>query len=192
MNPVARVRHLLARRPWLYWLAVAALATGVGAIAAHAVAGVEDARQAWGATTDVMVAISDIAPGEPVADHVETHPRPGPMVPAAAVADIEPGAVARQHISAGEIVVAPDLAAGGAPQSLIPRGWRGVAVAEVVPSGASVGDAVAAVSGGLELAPEGIVVAQTVDAVVVAVPEDAAAQVAHAAASGELSLLLVP
>ena len=59
MNPVARARHVLARRPWLYWSAVLALAAFAGWSVAAAAAGVDEARRAWGATRDVVVATDD-------------------------------------------------------------------------------------------------------------------------------------
>ena len=62
MNPVARVRHVLARRPWLYWLAVLRLAATAGLVVADAAAGVEAARRSWGATRPVVVAVVDVAP----------------------------------------------------------------------------------------------------------------------------------
>ena len=62
MHPVARLRHVLARRPWLYWSAVALLAAGIGVAAASAVAGVDDARRAWVDTRSVVVAVAELAP----------------------------------------------------------------------------------------------------------------------------------
>ena len=48
MHLVARARHVVARRPWLYWLVVVALA-GCGAlITAGAVAGIDDAAPLLG------------------------------------------------------------------------------------------------------------------------------------------------
>jgi Flp pilus assembly protein CpaB len=194
MNPLARVRHVLARRPWLYWLAVLALAAGAGLVVAHAGASVDAARRNWGVTRDVVVASVDLAPGDPLAGHVEVRSRPGPMVPAAAITDDElgDGARVRQHVGVGEILVAADVAPTGSPQDLIPPGWSAVAVAEPVPSGAQVGDGVAAASGGLVLAPAGVVVGRVGDAVLVAVPDDHAAAVAAASAAGDLTLLLRP
>lgn len=192
MNPVARARHVLARRPWLYWSAVLLLAGLGGWTVAGAAAGVDDARRSWGATRDVVVATDDLAPGEPLTGHVEVRPRPTPAVSEAAVASVPPGATARQHVAAGEALVELDIAPPGGPQALIPDGWVAVAVAEAVPIGAAVGDRVAPVSGGVVLAPEAVVVGHSADALLVAVPADEAPQVAHASSTGELSLLLVP
>ena len=175
MNPLARLRHLLARRPWLYWLGVGVVALAVGLVAVRAAASVDEARRRWGTTREVAVAVADLAPGDPLAGHVELRPRPAPMVPAAAVTELVDGARARQHVGLGEILVATDLVASAAPQALIPPGWSAVAVAEAVPSGAAVGDHVAAARGGVVVAREGIVVGQRDDAVLVAVPDDDAA-----------------
>jgi hypothetical protein len=192
MNPVARARHVLARRPWLYWLAVLALAVTAGLVVADAAAGVEAARRSWGTTQPVVVATVDVGHGQLLADHVEIRMRPEPMVPAGAVAELPSTATARQRIAAGEIVVAHDVATTSGPQALIPDGWRAVPVGELVPSGAAVGDEVAAASGGIVLADEGVVVGLLADGVLVAVPATAAAQVAHAAVTGELTLMLEP
>jgi hypothetical protein len=192
MNPLARLRHVLARHPWLYWLGVGCVALAIGLVAVRAAASVDEARRRWGTTREVAVAIADLAPGDPLAGRVELRTRPVPMVPAAAITDVGDGARARQHVSVGEIVVAADVAASGAPQALIPPGWSAVAVDEAVPSGAAVGDDVAAAAGGVVVADAGIVVGQRDDAVLVAVPDADAPAVAAASAAGDLSLLLRP
>jgi SAF domain len=192
MNPVARVRHVLARRPWLYWLAVLLLAGIAGLVVADAASGVEAARRSWGVTRPVVVAVADVAPGEQLDDLTEVHPRPAPMVPAEAMSELPADATARQLIAAGEIVMSHDVAATDGPQALIPDGWRAVAVAEPVPSGAAVGDEVAVASGGIVVADEGVVVGALAEGVLVAVPAEVAAQVAQASATGELTLLLEP
>ena len=126
MNPVARARHVLARRPWLYWSAVLALAALGGWSVAAAAAGVDEARQAWGTTRDVVVATDDLAPGERARPGGSPlRPRPAPAVADAAVTSVPPGATARQHVAAGEVLVDRDVAAPGGPQALIPGGWVG-------------------------------------------------------------------
>jgi hypothetical protein len=192
MNPVARVRHVLARRPWLYWLAVAVLAAIAGLVVADAASGVDAARRAWGTTRSVVVAAVDVAPGTDLEGVTEVRSLPAPMVPAGAVAELPVEATARQVLAAGEIVMTHDVAATTGPQALIPDGWRAVPVAEPFPSGAAVGDEVAAASGGIVVAGEGVVVGLLAEGVLVAVPVDVAPQVAHAAATGELTLLLAP
>jgi len=193
MNPLARVRHHLARRPWLYWLIVGAAALGVGLLVDDAVDGIDAARQAWGDDRRVLVAGRDGAPGD-VLDHVaRAELRPVPLVPAAALTESAgPDARLRQHVRAGEVLVDADVVASGNPAALVPPGWRAVAVAEPVPSGARIGDQVEVAAGGLRLSEDGIVVGTGDGVVVVAVPAEAAPMVAHASATGDAVLLLAP
>jgi pilus assembly protein CpaB len=192
MHLLARGRHLLARRPWLYWLAAIVLAVGVGLAATRAASAVDDARARWGATRDVVVATAELVPGEPLAGRTEVRARPSPTVPATALRAVEPGAVARQHVAPGEVVVTGDVAATAAPATLVPDGWSAVAVAEAVPTGVAVGDRVGVAGGGVVLAVEGVVVGRPGEAVLVAVPDDEAAAVAAASSAGDVALLLRP
>lgn len=190
MNPLARLRHVLARRPWLYWLAIAAVAVSGALVAARAVTSVEAARDEWGAPRTVLVATASVSPGEAIAGVVERRAVPGPIVPAGALGELPDAAVARQRIAAGEIIVEHDVAATADPQARIPPGWHAVAVAEPVASGADVGDEVVAVAGGVVLAASGVVVGTPGGSVLVAVPAPDAPAVAMAATTGELTLLL--
>ncbi|HET9547558.1 MAG TPA: hypothetical protein VFO97_06960 [Desertimonas sp.] len=192
MSIVARLRQLLARSPWLYWAIVAVLAGSAGLLVMRAAGGVDAARQSWGETRRVLVARSDIEPGAALDGVAEPRQLPAPMVPVAALTDLEAGALARQRVAAGEVIVAHDVAPSGAPQSLIPDGWLAVAVAERVGSGARVGDGVTLAAGGVVIAAEGAVVGSASDALLVAVPADEAPRVAHAVASGDVALLLRP
>jgi hypothetical protein len=192
MNVTSRARWALARRPWLYWLAIGALGVGAGLLVADAVGAVDDARRRWGDERTVLVAERDAGPGDAVASIVATRSWPAPVVPAAALTGGLPDdAVLRQHVGAGEILTTADVTAAAAPQALIPAGHRAVAVVEAVPSGAGVGDVVAVASGGVVLAPHAVVVAVRDDAVLVAVPRGDDAAVA-AAATGDVALLIDP
>src|SRR5262245_1416387 len=104
MNPVARLRHVLARRPWLYWLGVLLLAAIAGLLLADAAARVDAARRAWGVTRPVVVAVADVAPGEVLDGVTDVKSLPEPMVPGEAVTELPVRATARQRIAAGEIV----------------------------------------------------------------------------------------
>jgi hypothetical protein len=192
MNPVARLRHVLARRPWLYWLGVLLLAAIAGLLVADAAARVDAARRAWGVTRPVVVAVADVAPGEVLDGVTDVKSLPEPMVPGEAVTELPVGATARQRLAAGEIVTAHDVAPTPGPRSLIPDGWRAVPVAEPVPSGAAVGDEVAVASGGIVVSDDGVVVGALADGVLVAVPTEVAAQVAQASAAADVTLLLEP
>src|SRR4051812_48515993 len=105
MNRLARARHVLARRPWLYWLGVAALAAAAAWGAARGGAWVAAAGRGGGASGAVVVAPADLRPGDELAGHVEVRGRPGPMVPDGALPRVDGGAHARQHVSNGEILV---------------------------------------------------------------------------------------
>jgi SAF domain-containing protein len=190
MRVAARIRLLLARSPWLYWAIVAALAGAAALLVMRAADGVDAARDAWGEPSLALVATRDIAPGAALDGATELRELPVPMVPAGALTDRGLGAVARQRIAAGEVVVEHDVAPNAAPRALIPDGWLAVAVSEPVASGAQVGDDVSVASGGVVLAVDGVVVGLAGEALLVAVPADEAAQVAHAAAGGDVAVLL--
>ena len=102
----------------------------------------------------MLVATADIAPGDELAARTELRARPLPVVAEATVDSLPTGAIARQHVAAGEALVAVDVAPTSGPQSLIPAGSAAVAVAEAMPSGAGVGDRVVAASGGVVVAAE--------------------------------------
>jgi hypothetical protein len=118
---------MVARHPWVYWLVVALVAGSVGLGTARALAGVEAARRSWGEQETVWVASTAIDPGQPLTADRRSVPRA--MAPSSAISTVPVDAVARQHISAGEIVTVADIAAGGSA-GLVPDGW----VALVVPS----------------------------------------------------------
>lgn len=115
------------------------------------------------------------------------------MIPPDAVESLSAGATARHRLRAHEIVVDVDVAASTTPHALIPDTWLAVAIAEPVPSGATVGDRVVVVSEGIRLADEALVVGRADGVTVVAVPDAAAPAVAAAAGSPVgLALLLRP
>ncbi len=190
---VARLRWHAARRPWIARLLVAGFALVAAAGVVRAQQRADAARDAWGEPIHVVVATSDIAPGEPLAGAVESRPRPQPLVPPAALHETPEGAVARQRIGAGEIVVAVDVAAPGGPAALIPDGSRAVAiaVARSARPPVAVGDGVAVVAGAAELSG-GVVIGVDDDQVVVAVPAERSAEVAGAAATGEATIVWEP
>src|SRR3954465_15623837 len=105
--PVA-VRRLLARPPWIYWVLVFVAAVGCGAEVRQRVGQVEHARDAWGQARDVLVARHDTRPGEPL--DVEVRRVPVGVVPVSVLQDDPNGGplIARQDVSAGEIVTTFD------------------------------------------------------------------------------------
>lgn len=175
----ARIRRFFARHRLVYWLVVAAGALGVGATVAVQSRQLTEARASWGETTTVWVAVADTSAGAEL--RVHTRRLPGAMVPADAVRGSWPdGAVARQPVAAGEVIVDHDLSV--ARLALLPDGWRGVALAVDDTSAPVVlGDRVDVVAMGAVLAADGVVVQTTDAAVVVGVPPDVAPVVAAAA-----------
>jgi hypothetical protein len=190
MSLPARLRLVLARSPWLYWAIVATLAGCAGLLVMRAADSVAAARDHWGQARRVLVATREVQPGDPLVIAAELRALPAPMIPVGALTEIDAGAVARQHIATGEVVVAHDQSPTATPQSLIPTGWLAAAIAERVPSGARVGDRVIVATGGVVIADEGLVVGLVGQGLLVAVPADAAAQVANAASTGDVAVLL--
>jgi hypothetical protein len=193
MRHLAMVRRVLARRPWIYWTIVAAVAAAGAIATASVLRGVDDERARWGDTATVLVAKRDVAAGESLAHVLAERRYPVAMIPIGALESLEVGAAARHRLVAGEIVVDVDVAASTAPRSFIPPGWLGVAVIESVASGAIVGDRVVVASEGVRLAADALVVGGSDGVTVVAVPDDEAPTVAAASGStGGVSLLLRP
>lgn len=193
MRHLAMVRRVLARRPWIYWTIVVAVAVA-GAIATASVLGaVEDERSRWGETAVVLVATRDVAAGEPLSGLTVERRYPVAMIPPGAITTLEPGAAARHGLGAGEIVGDLDVAATTAPRSLIPRGWLAVAIVEGVASGATIGDHVVVASEGVRLAGDALIVGHADGVTIVAVPDDEAPMVAAASTStAGVALLLEP
>ena len=193
MLPVA-LRRLLARRPWIHWLVVFAAAVATGAALRERVAGVDDARRAWGEAREVLVARRDTTPGEAL--EVEVRELPAAVVPLGALAPearAQP-LVARQAVTAGEIVTAIDVGRAGdaGPTALLPDGWAAVPIVESPAAGAAVGERVQIVGDGVVLASDAIVVGYHHDVTLVAVPVAVAPMVAAGAHAGGLTVLLVP
>lgn len=189
----ARVRRVLARRPWLYWLAIGALATGTYVAVGNHARRHDAARDRWGRTSPVLITHMPVAPGEPLADSVRRTEWPEALAPPGAVMELEPGTVARQHIGAGEAVTDADVAPGEGPLALVPAGWAAVPIVESPPSGAAVGERVRVAAEGVIVAADGLVVGTVApDVTLVAVPEADAAVVSAAVEGGALVLLRAP
>ena len=123
-----RLRLAFARRPWSYWLLVA-LAAGLAwwRIASLHIAA-ERARDSWGNTVEVWVAVGDVPRGGAV--RAERRTLPDAAVPDAPLDDLAPDALAARPISAGAVVVPADVAAGSAT----PDHWVIVAVEARAPA----------------------------------------------------------
>lgn len=169
MHLLPRIRLVVARHPWIYWLAIVAVAGTAGLGTARALAAVDTARQSWGSQATVWVATADSAPGQAI--HAESRRVPRAVVPTNAAVTLPAHAVARQHLGIGEMITSADVSVGGAA-GLLPDGWVALAVPSAV-AHFSVGDHVNIYSGD-QLVSDGSVVDTSETEVMVAVPADAA------------------
>lgn len=189
-TPIAvAARRMLVKRPWIHWLVVAVAAAGAGGSMLERADRVDAARNAWGETGRVWVAVADHAPGDPLA--VERREVPLAMIPEGAVETVD-GLTARQRVAAGEIVHTADVVALSGPQSLTPVGWLAVPVNESPPSGAALGDRVRVVADGVVLSADAIVVGHHDGASLIAVPSDDAPPIAALGTGEGVTLLLIP
>lgn len=209
-SPVPRPRPslllALRRRPRLWWLVAALAAAGAGALVVGAVDRAEAARRAWGEAVPVVVVQRARAAGETLASgDVAVEDRPAAVVPDGALRELEPGAVLRADVIAGEVLVAERLAGAGTsgPVARMPAGTRAVAVpAEpgMVPPvqpgdhvdvlAVTALDASGTGARGQVLVSRALIVAVDERTVTVAVPERDAPRVASALAVGAVVLAL--
>ena len=180
MHLVARTRHIIARHPLLYWLAVAGVAAVLAALVAGAVADVDAQRRSWGTTRQVWVALADHQRGDPV--HAEQREVPAAMAPAAAATADPAGRIARQAVAAGEVITDADIVGEGV-LALVPSGAVALSIANAGGAEFRVGDPVVVFESGRRLAA-GDVVAVLDDSVMVAVSGSSAAAVSQAALDG--------
>lgn len=171
MTVMPVVRRLLARRPWVQWAAIVAIAVGAAASVADAMSELAAERAAWGTAATVWVATEDLEVGDRIA--AEAVSVPAAVRPAGAVDDPE-GAVARQAIGRGEVVARYDVMAPGDELALTPAGWLVAPVEEAPRSGAALGERVQVASEGFVVADEAVVVGTLDDITLVAVPPDVA------------------
>jgi hypothetical protein len=122
MRLLPRLRLLLARRPWLYWLAVGVCAAAIWVSMSAAERSVARERSQWGTTQRVWVTDEAVATGEPIV--ASARDLPLAMLPAAAVT-APPTGVAAHPLAEGEVVVATDLVDDG---GLAPAEWLVFAV----------------------------------------------------------------
>ena len=188
-HPAVALRRLVARRPIVYWLAVAALGVTVVLAVASEVHSLRTERDRWSDTSTVLVARSDGRPGELIA--VDAIDLPDAVAPASAIGAID-GRPLRRHVAAGDIVTELDLAPRSGSLALVPPGWRAVPIVEVPSSASEVGDRVEVVSDGVVIASEAVVVGGHDSVTLVAVPADVAPLLPLAASSSSVALLRVP
>lgn len=178
-----RVRLALARRPWLRWTVVAAIALAAGWNVHVRLDGVDDARSAWTDQRIVLVASGDHAPGDALV--VESRTLPSAAIPPSALDELPAGAIVRQHVARGEVVTHADVASGDGPAAAAESGEVVVAVSDpllaTAMSTVSVGLRVAIHSEGIVLAHDARVTAVDGDVVFVALHAEDATAVSAAA-----------
>ena len=178
---IARLRVLLARRPWIYWAAIAVVVALVASSAWAAAERVEAARRSWGEERTAWVARGRIRPGAVI--QAEARLLPTAAVPAGALDEDPTGRTALQHVGDGEVVTDVDVGDGSdGPLALLPPRWEAVAVpTDPARLPAAPGDHVAIYSHGERLSADGIVLEALDGVVTVAVAPGDAAAVALAA-----------
>lgn len=190
MHVVARTRFVLARRPWLYWLAVA----GLAALAALTVHGrlttLDDAEHAWGDTHTVLVATHALEPGDLI--DVRSVDLPLAAVPSDALDQLPADARLLQRVAEGEVVTALDVTAQRGPAAGARPGTIVVGLTDPLSRSVTIGLSVRVVADGLVLAANGTVVEVVDDVTFVAVDPADAPAIAAAAQQGLASLLYVP
>ncbi len=187
MHQLAWARLMMARHPWVYWLAILAIACTVSIGTARALGEVDAARRSWGQQQTVWTATIFIDPGQPITADRRDVPRA--FVPAGAVVDSPNSSIARQRIGPGEIVTAADVAATGTA-ALIPAGSVAFAVATTVDHFA-IGDHVVVYAGD-QFVAAGAIVGDSESELLVAVPADAAPAMAAALLADAVTLALSP
>ncbi len=162
----------------------------------------QSATSSLGKTTSVLIAASDIKPGDLITPQlfvVRTFPRSA--VAQTALHDVQLGSIAQQSISSGELLTTTNTGTSTSKQLQLPVGFRSVAI---VPPAAlppmQVGDHVDIIANGIVLAADALVLSLmenttgasngAVLGVVVAVPAELSAAVASATAIGDATLVV--
>lgn len=185
MSILPRLRMLLARRPWLYWLIVGMCAIAVWLSVSSAQAQVTQERDSWGTTRKVWVASGPVVAGEVLRATVAEYPTA--MVSPSAVSSLAAGALAARSIADGEVVVAADVAVEG----LVPSEWVVFAVPLDGAPSLIVGDEVSVFGSG-QLWCGGMAAAFSESTVEIAVPADCAASLSAQLALGAVTLARHP
>lgn len=191
MHVAARARLVLARRPWLYWGAVAVVAALVALATHHRLAAIDAARAEWGTTRTVLVADGRLEPGDRIAGRLVELPEAA--VPPQALADLpDPPARMVQHAGDGEVLTDLDITTRSGPAGAAPSGSVVVGLTDPLARRVSIGLPVQVAADGVVLAHRATVVDLVDDVVFVSVDEQDAPAVAVAAQQGTASMLFLP
>jgi hypothetical protein len=190
MHVVARARLVLARRPWVYWTVVAALASTLALAVDARLRSLDEARNDWGATRSVLVAERRLVPGDTVAARLVDLPLAA--IPPDALDALPDGARLHQRVGDGEVVTELDITALPGPAGRATPGTVVVAMSDPLGRGVTIGLNVQVAADGLVLAESATVVEVVDDVIFVAVDASVAPTVAAAAQQGVASLLYLP
>jgi len=158
----------------------------------------QSATSSLGKTTSVLIATSDIKPGDLITPQLfNRHTLPRSAVAPTALHDVQIGLVAQQSISIGELLTTTNTGTSTSKQLQLPVGFRSVAI---MPPAAlppiQVGDHVDIIANGVVLAADALVLslmentAGVITGVIAAVPAELSAAVASAAAIGDATLVV--
>ena len=158
----------------------------------------QSATSSLGKTTLVLIAASDIKPGDLITPQLfSPHTLPRSAVAPTALHDVQIGLVAQQSISIGELLTTTNTGTSTSKQLRLPTGFRSVAI---VPPAAlppiQVGDHVDIIANGVVLAADALVLSLmenttgVIPGVIVAVQAELSAAVASAAAIGDATLVV--
>jgi hypothetical protein len=190
MHVAARARLVLARRPWVYWALVAALASALAAGVHDQLTSLDEARRNWGSTRSVLVAERPLEPGGPIQAHAID--LPVAAIPPGALHVLPDGARLRQRVGVGEVLTELDVTAAPGPAARAMSGTVVVAMSDPLSRGVTIGLTVQVAADGLLIAETATVVDVADDVIFVAVDASAAPMVAVAAQQGIASLLYLP
>lgn len=183
MHQLAWVRLMVARHPWIYWLAIVVTVGIIALGAARAMADVDAERRSWGSQQNVWIATTAIEPGQLIT--AAARDVPSAVVPTGAVVDSPQGMFALQRVGPGEIVTDSDVTARGSA-GLIPDGWVAFAVTASVEHFA-IGDHLKVYPGD-QLVTAGVVIDARDAELMVAVPADSAPAMAAALLADTVTL----
>jgi Flp pilus assembly protein CpaB len=154
----------------------------------------QSATASLGLTTPVLIASSNIEPGDMITTQMfSLRSLPRSAVAPTALHDLQTGLVAQQSISIGELLTTTNTGTSTSKELQLPIGFRSVAI---VPPAAlppmEVGDHVDIIANGVVLAADALVLSliENTPGVIVAVPADLSAAVASAAAIGDATLVV--
>ena len=158
----------------------------------------QSATSSLGETTSVLIATSDIKPGDLITPQLfNRHTLPRSAVAPTALHDVQIGLVAQQSISIGELLTTTNTGTSTSKQLQLPVGFRSVAI---MPPAAlppiQVGDHVDIIANGVVLAADALVLSLmenttgVITGVIAAVPAELSAAVASAAAIGNATLVV--